>query len=68
MADSSKRKPQPGDRHKSGFNIRLPVEYKETLAAIKAKFGIPYTVYLCRLIERDCRRQGHRHPNLHPEV
>lgn len=37
------KSPRQGDRHKSGFLVRLPEEYRAKLAELRRKTGQPYT-------------------------
>lgn len=45
MATATKKKVtnRSTDRHKSGFLVRLPEDYREKLEGLKVRYGLKYT-------------------------
>lgn len=55
VAKKPKKKP---DLHRSGFMVRIPEEYREALAELKAKTDRPYAAAVRRALDAYLRVNG----------
>jgi hypothetical protein len=57
-------KKKPGDKHKSGFMIRLPEAYRAPLSTLKTKNRRPTTTEVQIALDKHLQSEGVKPPTL----